>query len=213
VSAGIFHHFHLEWIGDLSRVLNRGLLPPDYYALAERFAGGFGPDVLTLQRPDRGSVAEGPYLASVVIRHTSNHQIIATLEIVSPGNKNTRHVLRALVDKAVNVLRAGIHLVIVDLFPPGPRDPQGIHKAIWDEFIDNDFHLPSESSLTLASYIGGAFPEAFVELIAVGAPLPDMPLFLSPEFYVLLPLEKTYQSAWEAVPSFWRDVLTSDSPA
>ena len=29
VSAGIFHHFHFEWIGDLSRQLNRGLLPPD----------------------------------------------------------------------------------------------------------------------------------------------------------------------------------------
>ena len=96
-----------------------------------------------------------------------------------------------IVEKAVNVLRAGIHLVVVDLFPPGPRDPQGIHKAIWDEFIDNDFHLSSEGSLTLASYIGGAFPEAFVELISVGAPLPDMPLFLSPEFYVQLPLEQT----------------------
>ena len=64
VGAGIFHHFHLEWIGDLSRVLNRGLLPPDYYALAEQFAGGFGPDVLTLQRPDRGQNAEGPALES-----------------------------------------------------------------------------------------------------------------------------------------------------
>ena len=70
--------------------------------------------------------------------------------------------------------------------------------------------MSSEGSLTLASYIGGAFPEAFVELTSVGAPLPDMPLFLSPEFYVQLPLEQTYESAWEAVPSFWRDVLTSD---
>ncbi len=51
VDAGIFHHFHLEWIGDLSRVLNRGLLPPNYYALAEQIAGGLGPDVLTLQLP------------------------------------------------------------------------------------------------------------------------------------------------------------------
>ena len=48
VDAGIFYHFHLEWIGDLSRVLNRGLLPPDYYALAEQIAGGLRPDVLTL---------------------------------------------------------------------------------------------------------------------------------------------------------------------
>ena len=58
VNPGIFHHFHLEWIGDLSRVLNRGLLPSAYYALAEQIAGGFGPDVLTLQRPDDQSAVE-----------------------------------------------------------------------------------------------------------------------------------------------------------
>jgi N-terminal domain of reverse transcriptase len=38
VSAGIFHHFHFEWIGDLSRQLNRGLLPPDYL-LTHSFSG------------------------------------------------------------------------------------------------------------------------------------------------------------------------------
>src|SRR5271157_1540601 len=53
--------------------------------------------------------------------------------------------------EAGQILRAGIHLVIVDLFPPGPRDPQGIHKAIWDDFIENDFALPSDRTLTLAS--------------------------------------------------------------
>ena len=57
VSAGIFHHFHFEWIGDLSRQLNRGLLPPDYYALAEQLAGGLGPDVLTLQLPENRAAA------------------------------------------------------------------------------------------------------------------------------------------------------------
>ena len=67
--------------------------------------------------------------------------------------------------------------MIVDLFPPGPRDPQGIHKAIWDEFIDNDFPLPSDRTLTLASYIGGTFPEAFVEPIAVGARCPTCRCF------------------------------------
>ena len=38
-----------------------------------------------------------------------------------------------------------------------------------------------------------------------------MPLFLTPDAYILVPLEATYQSAWEAVPSFWRDVLTADA--
>ena len=226
--------FTSEWIGDLSRVLNRGLLPSAYYALAEQIAGGFGPDVLTLQRPDDQSAVEpsgGIALAttpprvrirqraeadvyaakarSVVIRHASNHRVVAMIEFVSPGNKSTRHSLRGFVEKATQFIRAGIHLVVVDLFPPGPRDPEGIHKAIWDELVDNDFTLPPDQHLTLASYIGGALPEAFVELTAVGHPLADMPLFLTPELYIPLPLETSYMTSWEAVPSFWRDVLTS----
>jgi len=236
VDAGIFHHFHLEWIGDLSRVLNRGLLPPNYYALAEQIAGGLGPDVLTLQLPlGDAAVTEEPaggitltaapprvrfraraepdqYAAkakTIVIRHTSNHRVIAMVEIVSPGTKSSRHALRSFVEKALNVLRAGIHLVIVDLFPPGPRDPQGVHKAMWDELIENDFTLPADQPLTLGSYLAGPIPESFVEPVAVGEALPDMPLFLTPHVYIPLPLERTYESAWEAVPAFWRDILAA----
>jgi hypothetical protein len=100
-------------------------------------------------------------------------------------------------------------LLIVDLFPPGPRDSQGIHKAIWEQFTDSEFALEPDRPLTLAAYTGGPFPEAFVEPVAVGAALPDMPLFLAPDVYINVPLEATYQSAWEAVPAFWRDVLTA----
>jgi hypothetical protein len=234
VDAGIFHHFHLEWIGELSRALNGGLLPPDHYALAEQITSLWEPDVLTLRGPTKGLPPEknppsGIALAAVppqvqyrakteidlyaakaravVIRHTSDHQIIAVLEIVSPGNKSSRQRLRAFVEKAEQLLRGGIHLLVVDLFPPGPRDPQGIHKAIWDEFTDNDFALPVDRPFTLAAYSGGASPEAFIQPTAVGASLPDMPLFLTPDVYVPVPLEATYQSAWKAVPAFWRDVL------
>lgn len=49
VDAGVFHDFHHEWISSVKRSLNGGLLPPDYYALAEQITGGFGPDVLTLE--------------------------------------------------------------------------------------------------------------------------------------------------------------------
>src|SRR5260370_16723944 len=49
VDAGIFHAFHHDWITELARALNRGLLPADYYALPEQHAAGFGPDVLTFQ--------------------------------------------------------------------------------------------------------------------------------------------------------------------
>ncbi len=234
VNAGIFHDFHLGWLAELRRALNGGLLPPDYYALAEQIASGLGPDVITLQQPTNGAppapepkggiaLATAPpqvqfraraepdlYAAkakALAIRHTSDHRVVAMIEIVSPGNKSSRHGLRAFLEKAVEVLRAGIHLLIVDLFPPGPRDPQGLHRAIWDQFIDNEFALPADKPLTLAAYIGGPCPESFVEATAVGAALKDMPLFLTEEVYIPVPLEATYRAAWEAVPSFWRAVL------
>ena len=234
VDAGIFHHFHQNWVPELSRVLNEGRLPPDYYALVEQVSGGRWPDVLTLQGParlqpsppePRGGLmldevpphvqfrlkAEGDaYVAkasSVVIRHVSGDRVVAVLEVVSPGNKSSRSRLEEFVGKATQMLRAGIHLLIVDLFPPGPRDPEGIHKAIWGEFVDNDFTLPREKPLTLASYAAGTYPEAFIEPVAVGARLSDMPLFLSPDVYVPVPLEASYQSAWEAMPGRWREVL------
>lgn len=234
VEAGIFHDFHLGWLAELRRALNGGLLPPDYYALAEQIAGGLGLDVITLQQPGNGTSAPAaprggialattppqvrfhdraktdPYAAkakALTIRHASDHRVVAVIEIVSPGNKNNRHGLRAFVDKAVQFIRAGVHLLIADLFPPGARDPQGLHREIWDQILDSDFMLPEGQPLTLAAYLGGPCPEFFVEAAAVGGPLPDMPLFLSDEIYVLVPLEATYQEAWKAVPAFWRGVL------
>lgn len=143
----------------------------------------------------------------VVIRHSSGDVVVAMLEIVSPGNKASKHMLRAFVEKGAEFLRAGVHLLILDLFPPGPRDPQGIHACLWAEFQDDGFQLPPDKPLTLAAYSAGYVKQSFVEPVAVGDALPDMPLFLSPDYYVLVPLEATYQAAWNAVPRRWRDVL------
>src|SRR5512140_257871 len=68
VPAGIFHHFHLEWIAAIAHALNRGLLPKEYYALAEQYAGVFGSDVLTLQVPARTArKANGPRNGTAVL--------------------------------------------------------------------------------------------------------------------------------------------------
>jgi hypothetical protein len=57
VPDGIFHDhdFRHAWIGPTQRVLSAGVPPPDDDALAERFAGGFGPDVWTLQGTGGGN--------------------------------------------------------------------------------------------------------------------------------------------------------------
>ena len=53
VSAGTFHHFHNQWMGDISDCLNNGLLPADHYALIEQVSGEVVPDVVTLH--ERGA--------------------------------------------------------------------------------------------------------------------------------------------------------------
>jgi hypothetical protein len=242
VDAGIFHDFHHAWIFTIKHALNSGLLPADYYALAEQVAGGLHPDVLTLEAARPGSASPagngsanggereegGIALATtppkvrftaeveqdlyarkrnrVVVRHRSGDDVVAMIEIVSPGNKSSRHGLRSFVTKTVELLDAGIHLLVIDLFPPGPRDPQGIHAAIWSQYDDSDFRLPDGLPLTLVAYRAGS-PRAFVEPVAVGQELPEMPLFLTPNRYVPVPLESTYQAAFEAVPRRWREVL------
>jgi hypothetical protein len=48
---------------------------------------------------------------------------------------------------------------------------------------------------------------AYVEPIAAGDVMPDMPLFLNEYEYINVPLEKTYQGAYEGVPRFYREIL------
>jgi len=90
---------------------------------------------------------------------------------------------------------------IVDLFPPSIRDPHGIHKAIWDQFKEEPFELPPDKPLTLAAYVAGPEKVAYVENVAVGDRLPDMPIFLTPDHYVPCPLEASYQVTWSVFPS------------
>ena len=50
VEAGIFHDFHTAWIAEIRKVLNGGLLPEGYYALAAQHAGNYVADILTRDR-------------------------------------------------------------------------------------------------------------------------------------------------------------------
>jgi hypothetical protein len=48
---------------------------------------------------------------------------------------------------------------------------------------------------------------AYIEPVAVGDVLPDMPLFLEENGCVKVPLEATYQTAFSVMPERWRQVL------
>jgi hypothetical protein len=226
VDAGLFHHFHHRWIDSLSDALNSGKLPPDYFALVEQNIRGPIPDVLTLrlsavvEESNGGmpglAVATTPPRTRLIRRKEADiytekanritvrdrhGDVVAVIEIVSPGNKGSHSEFCAFVEKSAELIRQGIHLLVIDVFPPGRRDPQGIARAIWDEFQEEDFDLPADKSLAVAAFEAGSERVAYVEPITVGDELPEMPLFLKPGSYVLAPLEATYQAAWSVFPS------------
>lgn len=226
--AWLFHDFHQEWIGTIKHALNGGILPGDYYAMTEQVTVGVTPDVLALR--DRASSEDEPTNGGllvaepktriietldtaprkknrVAVKHASNDRTVAVIEIVSPGNKDSRHAIHSFLEKTVDLLAKGVHLLVIDLQAPTRRDPNGIHAVIQEEVSGKEFTPPPGKPLTLVSYEAIAPPKAYIEPVAVGDVLPDMPLFLMPGGYVLVPLEKTYLAAWEGVPARWRKVI------
>lgn len=211
VGANTFHHFHSLWIGELSNALNAGLLPKRYYAMAEQHAAGSIANVLTLEesrsvcspqpssRADsRVALLEAAPKVSVVekggcptfyanqrrtlaIRNVSDDVVVAMLEMLSPGNKSSQDKLHDFVYKACDAISRGIHLMSIDLFPPGSFDPQGIHGEIHRELgfekEAGEWPVPSKP-LTLVSYDASEW-RACIEPVALGQSMIDMPLFSS----------------------------------
>ncbi|HEY2253987.1 MAG TPA: DUF4058 family protein [Planctomycetaceae bacterium] len=237
VDAGIFHDFHTVWVGQLRTALNEGLLPDGFYALTEQHVGRSIADVLTLHASPAMSdpvplpplaggtaVAEAPPRVrrkqtvepaglarrrSLAIRHVSGHRLIALVEIISPANKDRPQHVEEFAAKAVSALDAGVHLLLIDLLPPGRHDPCGMHGIIRQRLDESDepYDLPADEPLTMAGYAAGPQIEIYLEHVAVGSALPEMPLFLSPDRYINVPVEPTYEAAYRGLPAFWRKIL------
>jgi hypothetical protein len=145
----------------------------------------------------------------VAIRHIRHRTLIAVIELVSPSNKANREEFADLTGKSVQLLQQGIHLLLIDPFPPTRRDPRGLHDAIWRLLTGKRYTPPEDKPLTLAGYAarGENTFSAFVEPTAVGDTLIDIPLFLTPELHVMAPLEETYQAAWSGFPRPLRPLL------
>jgi hypothetical protein len=144
---------------------------------------------------------------TLVIRHSSDDRIVALIEILSTGNKASHRAFHPFVGEAVKALDQGYHLLLVDLQPPPSRDPDGIHAAIWGEYGGKGKLVSHDKPLSLVAYDAGPPKEAYVQHLAFGETLIDMPLFLAPGWYVDLPLEATYQSAWRGLPRRVREQL------
>jgi hypothetical protein len=230
VKAGKFHDFHQDWIIEIRRALNGGLLPAGYSAETDQQVLDREPDIVAISSngslPEGGvAVATAPPRATQVARIESetatyarkanrlairlgDDTLVAIIEVLSPGNKDGKAAIESFKSKVVGFLRNGINVVLIDLFPPSRRDPEGIHQLIWDELTGEPFEAPpADKPLTVASYDANGDITAYVNPVAIGDRLPDAPLFLAPGWYIDIPLEQTYMTSWSLGPKSIRDLF------
>ncbi len=126
--------------------------------------------------------------------------LVAAIEIVSPSNKDRPDTREVFVSKVAALLQHGVCVSIVDLVSVrqanlyadllahlGRRDPQLSQPS------------PHLYAVTLRSRMRSKRPnrqsllDAWFYPMAVGQPLPTIPIWLAPALRVLLPLESGYE--------------------
>jgi Protein of unknown function (DUF4058) len=213
--------FHGAWAAAMARHLNQGILPPGYYAvpLVDR-AGPIEIDVAALREqgaplPASGTawpeawVAPDPLLAIAVdlppadgvevqvFADDGDPRLAAAIELLSPRNKDRPAARQAFAVKCVGYLQQGSSVVVVDTVTTRRADLNGTILSVLG--VDLSASALPLSSLSAVSYQAVGREEESQQLevwaapLALGQPLPTLPLWIAADFSVPLDLEASYQ--------------------
>lgn len=149
-------------------------------------------------------VPEEDEYAVEIYNAEEERQLVAVIEIVSPANKDRLDKRRAFVGKCAALLRKGVAVSIVDVVTVR-------HANLYAEMMEFIGHpdptLGAEPPAVYASScrwtsnaetIRGLL-EAWTNPLAVGQPLPPLPLWLSDDVRLAFDLERSYEQACEDV--------------
>jgi hypothetical protein len=137
-----------------------------------------------------------------VYKQEGGWKLVATIELVSPANKDRSSHRRAFATKVASYLQQGISVVVVDIVTD--------RNANLHEDIANALHLPgaldwsSPTGLSAICYRllrveGKERLEMWPHPLTLGAELPTVPLWLEPNLAVPLELELTYTNTCESL--------------
>ena len=209
-----WNSFHSAWASFIANSLN-DVVPAEFRVHESlKLGGGIEIDVATVQSPpgsnwaltSRHSLWQPTPAVSVpatfpdrfevlVFRQFGGRQLVAAIELISPGNKDSDEAREAFVMKVASYLHEGISVLIVDVVTERRAN---LHDEIIRIMrLPEELRLPPEPSLYAASYRpvlreGRAEIDIWVNPFAVGNPLPTMPLRLIADFFVPVELEATY---------------------
>ncbi|HJT76817.1 MAG TPA: DUF4058 family protein [Gemmataceae bacterium] len=214
--------FHAAWATEIMRTLNREVLPPGCFAEAQVHVGSrVEIDVATFEQEreaaaqagngNSGGVAVGtwapPATALVmpavfpdeievqVFRMSGGATLVAAIELVSPGNKDRPEARRAFAAKCASYLQQGIGLVVVDIVTERQAN---LHDELMGLMEQAErFAFAGGTPLYAVAYRptrreAGDQVEIWPFPLALGQPLPTVPLALRGVATVPVDLETTY---------------------
>jgi hypothetical protein len=212
--------FHSAWAAAMARLLNQGILPAGYYAvpLVDR-DGPIEIDVAALREQPTGAetspaetqtwTAPAPGLAFAVELPTAENvevqvfaddgdpRLTAAVELLSPRTKDRPAARQAFAVKCVSYLQQGSRVVVVDTVTTRRVDLNAVILSLLASEV-NATDLPS--GLAAVSYRAVGRDEETQQLLlwpaplALGQPLPTLPLWIAADFSVPLDLEASYQA-------------------
>lgn len=213
--------FHSGWAVEIVRLLNSGVLPSQYYARPHVKLGvQVESDVATLEMGATGPTSSNGGIATAtwapprptlslavdfaapdlfeVRIHGGNSQVVAVIELVSPRNKDRPEARRSFAVKCASFLQTGVSVVVVDVVTERTINLLGeLFDVLQHPLTEIDVNqrlyaaafrcLPPEEPVRL---------EGWIAALALGAPLPTLPLWLDLDHSVPLDLERSYQETF-----------------
>jgi hypothetical protein len=201
-----WHSFHNSWATYISSQLNL-LLPLGYFAEAN-VQYGIEIDVAAFE--EAGAVPSEPgwvppqpnathpttFTEAVVeigiFSRSGGPQLAGAVELVSPANKDRPETRQALVNKCATYIQAGVGLVLVDVVTERTAD---FHRELLARLGAT---AAAPGPLFASAYRpverdGASALDVWLEPVALGQPLPTMPLWLRGGLCLPVELEATYE--------------------
>ncbi|HEY7309062.1 MAG TPA: DUF4058 family protein [Gemmataceae bacterium] len=213
--------FHGAWAAGIARLLNQGVLPPGYYAvplldrdgpieidvatLREQAASlpagdSAAPQTWTPPEPGLTVAVELPASDEVevqVFADDGDPRLTAAIELLSPRNKDRPQARQAFAVKCVGYLQQGSSVVVVDTVTTRRAD---LNAAILSLLGVDASAAAMPAGLAAVSYRAVGREEGTQQLalwpapLALGQPLPTLPLWIASDFSVPLDLEASYRA-------------------
>jgi hypothetical protein len=214
--------FHTTWASAIADQLNAGMLPEGYIALEHVHEGAaLEIDVATVTDREAAADASGgtttaarvwtPAAAPVIIPASfppeckieivsseGGRQLVAAIELVSPANKDREGRRKLFAAKCATLLARGVGLVTVDVVTSRAGNLHNDLAVLLG--LDARLQMPAASSLYAVGYRplvrdGREEIDTWPVTLAVGQPLPTLPLSLAADLCLPLDLEESYREA------------------